>query len=140
MNDDDLSDDDNEPASRASCVDCGADAPPTNTRYTLISSEHGWRLRRGVHTDGVPFIEWRCPECWKTFKDARNATSSTIRVLDEQSIKRAESDAKRATARPPSKSQPDLYERQSLAPSSERVRTVKEAISPGAKKDPRRDE
>ena len=139
MNDDDLSDDENEPSSRASCVDCAAGAPPTNTRYTLISSQHGWRLRRGVGVDGVPFIEWRCPECWAVFKEARNATSSTIRVLDEQTIKRAEADAKRATARPPSKSQPDGYERQPLRP-SENSRAAKESISPGVKKDPRRDE
>ena len=139
MNDDDLSDDDEEPASRASCVDCGAGAPPTNTRYTLISSEHGWRLRRGVNPDGVPFIEWRCPECWRAFKEARNATSSTIRLLDAQTTKRAEADAKRATARPPSKSQPDVHERQTLRP-SEKLRAAKEAMSPEAKKDPRREE
>jgi hypothetical protein len=53
------------------CVDCGAQAPDTNTNFTLISSSFGWRLRKVQDR-----MEWRCPTCWRTHKTgaARTAT------------------------------------------------------------------
>jgi hypothetical protein len=48
------------------CSDCGATAPETTTNYTLISSTFGWRLTR-EGTDRV--ARWRCPACWRAFKE-----------------------------------------------------------------------
>jgi hypothetical protein len=45
------------------CVDCGAQAPDTNTNFTLISSAFGWRLRKVEDR-----MEWRCPACWRAHK------------------------------------------------------------------------
>ncbi|GAC1576064.1 MAG: hypothetical protein NVS3B20_25160 [Polyangiales bacterium] len=59
-------DDDNAPAPAPYvCTDCGAQAPATRTSYSLISSEHGWRLAR--KTDRPEFV-WRCPACWARHK------------------------------------------------------------------------
>ena len=54
------------------CADCGRHSPPTETGYTLISKEFGWRLLREVKPDGSVLLEWRCPVCWKAYKQ-RNA-------------------------------------------------------------------
>ncbi len=54
------------------CADCGRHSPPTETGYTLISKEFGWRLLREVKSDGSVRLEWRCPVCWKAYKQ-RNA-------------------------------------------------------------------
>jgi hypothetical protein len=52
----------------AECVDCGMQAPQTNTEDTLLSSAHGWRLTRATGPDGKPTLEWRCPACWEKYK------------------------------------------------------------------------
>jgi hypothetical protein len=51
------------------CVDCGKNAPETDTNYTLISPQYGWRLSRKKHADGTYEIEWRCRECWRARKE-----------------------------------------------------------------------
>ena len=56
------------------CVDCGRIPPKTNTSYTLISSEHGWRLTKRVDADGQKVMEWRCPTCFKNYKKMRPPT------------------------------------------------------------------
>jgi hypothetical protein len=53
---------------RHRCVDCGALSPETETNYTLISSQHGWRLSRASDPLGNPVMEWRCPRCWARHK------------------------------------------------------------------------
>lgn len=53
------------------CVACGALAPSTDTSYTLISSQHGWRLSRTLNADGTRTVEWRCPPCWDRHKQLR---------------------------------------------------------------------
>jgi hypothetical protein len=53
------------------CVDCSRESPETNTNYTLISAQYGWRLQRTRRADGVVVVEWRCPECWRRYKEAR---------------------------------------------------------------------
>ncbi len=53
---------------RAICRDCGERAPPTNTNYTLISTNFGWRLTRRDLPDGTKVPEWRCPACWRKYK------------------------------------------------------------------------
>lgn len=50
------------------CVGCNASSPKTDTEYTLISARHGWRLTRTRSADGTAVVEWRCPDCWKTYK------------------------------------------------------------------------
>ena len=49
------------------CVDCNSIPPETQTNYTLISPQHGWRVRR-YEKDGRKVMEWRCPECWRAFR------------------------------------------------------------------------
>lgn len=59
------------------CVDCGSKSPETDTNYTLISAQHGWRLHRGRTPDGQLVMEWRCPTCWRKFKDANGMPDSS---------------------------------------------------------------
>jgi hypothetical protein len=71
-----VDDDDDVPRSRHECVDCKALAPATNTNYTLISATFGWRLTRGVASDGLATMEWRCPTCWDARKRAGRGSVS----------------------------------------------------------------
>jgi hypothetical protein len=69
---------------RQTCVGCNAQAPATETNYTLISSQHGWRLTRKRGPDGV-LVEWRCPTCWAAYKqrgggDAQARPSTNTRA------------------------------------------------------------
>jgi DNA-directed RNA polymerase subunit RPC12/RpoP len=59
-------------ADSQTCVTCGKQAPETETNYTLISAQFGWRLTRYKRADGTLVLEWRCPNCWKEFKRSRN--------------------------------------------------------------------
>jgi hypothetical protein len=52
------------------CADCGKAPPHTETAYTLISPKHAWRLSRRAMPDGTVVVEWRCPECWRKYKDS----------------------------------------------------------------------
>jgi len=63
-------------AQHQTCVDCGKSSPATETDYTLISSQFGWRLRRERLPDGNVLFEWRCPQCWAKFKALRGLTST----------------------------------------------------------------
>lgn len=56
------------------CKDCGALAPRTETNFTLISSQHGWRLTFEKE-NGRRKAEWRCPRCWRAFKGPPNGPS-----------------------------------------------------------------
>jgi len=57
------------------CVTCGKQAPETETNYTLISAQFGWRLTRYKRADGSLVLEWRCPVCWREFKRSRPGAS-----------------------------------------------------------------
>jgi hypothetical protein len=59
----------NETEDRNHCVDCGAEAPQTNTDYTLISTRYGWRLMPRVQADGSRVLEWRCKTCWAKHRE-----------------------------------------------------------------------
>jgi hypothetical protein len=61
---------------RQTCVGCGKKSPETETNYTLISAQFGWRLTRYQGPDGSLVVEWRCPSCWRDFKRARTAATS----------------------------------------------------------------
>jgi hypothetical protein len=56
---------------RQTCADCGAQPPPTETNYTLISARHGWRLSRAITPSGVKVMKWRCPECWRKYRTGK---------------------------------------------------------------------
>jgi hypothetical protein len=64
---------DSMPAER-SCVDCGVTPPQTESEYTLISAQHGWRLSRGVTASGRTRLDWRCPKCWAKRKGGSRST------------------------------------------------------------------
>jgi hypothetical protein len=53
---------------RQICVGCGKQSPETETNYTLISAQFGWRLSRARTGDGTLLVEWRCPNCWREYK------------------------------------------------------------------------
>ena len=53
---------------RQTCTDCGQKSPVTETNYTLIGKQHGWRMTRAVTPDGGFAVEWRCPVCWPKYK------------------------------------------------------------------------
>jgi hypothetical protein len=61
---------------RPHCVGCGESAPETNTNYTLISTDFGWRLMRRTLPNGEKLAEWRCPDCWRAHKAAAQAPAS----------------------------------------------------------------
>ncbi|RYG63990.1 hypothetical protein EON77_20260, partial [bacterium] len=58
---------------REVCVDCRRLSPETETNYTLISAQFGWRLSRTRLPDGTIDVAWRCPSCWTTHKARRRA-------------------------------------------------------------------
>jgi hypothetical protein len=86
------------------CVDCKTRAPETATNYTLIGSQHGWRVTRTRRPDGSVLVEWRCASCWKAHKQAANRSSSQLLAAPKVDapviVHRAE---KRKTSRPPPK-------------------------------------
>src|SRR5258708_30871392 len=56
---------------RETCADCGKEAPQTETNYTLISAQFGWRLTRSTDASGGVLVEWRGPGCWGGVKKRR---------------------------------------------------------------------
>ena len=91
------------------CSDCKAQAPATDTNYTLISSRYGWRLSRRASATGVLTVEWRCPRCWERFKKQRTGggevDSTTAAPLANREKPNAPSPRgaapKRSSSRPP---------------------------------------
>lgn len=67
------------------CISCGKKSPATNTDYTLISAQFGWRLLRARLPDGGIEMEWRCPECWREYKKARDAARAPATGTDTDS-------------------------------------------------------
>jgi hypothetical protein len=49
------------------CIGCGAEPPPTNTDFTLVSAQ-GWRLTPAMNDDGKKVMQWRCPACWARYR------------------------------------------------------------------------
>jgi hypothetical protein len=58
------------------CVDCHKVSPETDTAYTLMGTQFGWRLTRSKTTDGSLLLEWRCAECWAIYKRKPEATTA----------------------------------------------------------------
>jgi hypothetical protein len=61
---------------RHTCVACGKKSPATNTDYTLISAQFGWRLARTRMPNGHVLMEWRCPDCWREHKKSRDQSGA----------------------------------------------------------------
>ena len=74
------------PVDRETCADCGKEAPQTETNYTLISAQFGWRLTRSKTAKGDLLVEWRCPECWRAFKKLRPGTITGNGVVEQRSV------------------------------------------------------
>jgi hypothetical protein len=94
---------------KQNCIDCGKQSPETDTNYTLISSQFGWRLTRQRLPDGSFAVEWRCPDCWREHKRGKtdekpSATtpSAPTRPAAGKPPPATPSGAKVAAARPPS--------------------------------------
>lgn len=91
---------------RQTCIGCGKKSPETETNYTLISAQFGWRLTRYRNPEGAIVIEWRCPACWREYKKAKgdsSATSSSDGREPAPSFRRTQADAVEA---PPTRSAP----------------------------------
>ncbi|HEY4104589.1 MAG TPA: hypothetical protein VGM44_11895, partial [Polyangiaceae bacterium] len=52
------------------CTGCRARAPRTESNYTLISAQHGWRLTTHLSKNGDRIAEWCCPTCWLAYRKA----------------------------------------------------------------------
>jgi hypothetical protein len=68
-------------SSSTGCDDCGAQAPPADTDSALISVKYGWRLSRIPTADGQVALHWRCPDCWKRYKEQSGMGSGEHRVV-----------------------------------------------------------
>lgn len=53
------------PPERPACSICGKAAPETQTDYTPVSSQHGWRRSITTAADGSRVAKWICKECWE---------------------------------------------------------------------------
>ena len=56
---------------RPKCMVCGAESPPTNTAYTLIGTQHGWRVLMKKDAAGRRIPEWCCARCWTAHKSEK---------------------------------------------------------------------
>jgi hypothetical protein len=79
------------------CVGCQKQSPLTETDYTLISTNFGWRLTRKVSAEGTLVLEWRCPACWSEYKRSRPEVATTPSEAAQTGRRRKLS----AEARPP---------------------------------------
>jgi hypothetical protein len=75
-------------------------SPETETNYTLISAQFGWRLTRRRAENGDFVVEWRCAECWRDHKKKTQdapASSSQSKPASDRS-KNAPAPPSRASA------------------------------------------
>jgi hypothetical protein len=72
-------------------------SPETETNYTLISAQFGWRLARSKSSDGEIVVEWRCPACWREYKLARGSFDEP---KSSRSLQRPRSEPPRLSALP----------------------------------------
>jgi hypothetical protein len=51
------------------CTDCSRLLPVEDgDTSTLVSAKYGWRLVREKAADGELVPRWRCPDCWREYK------------------------------------------------------------------------
>ena len=75
---------------RQTCVGCHLLSPETETNYTLISAQFGWRLARKPTADGTMSIEWRCPACWRTYRAGLGGTGPQADEEDPKAARQPE--------------------------------------------------
>src|SRR5882672_1113524 len=88
------------------CIGCGKKAPETETNYTLISAQFGWRLTRQKRDDGEIVLEWRCPTCWRDFKRVRTGMPGARGSKSSSAPGPVEPDAMRPPPEPVPESSP----------------------------------
>jgi hypothetical protein len=92
---------------RQTCIDCGKLSPETETNYTLISAQFGWRLARRRTETGEFVAEWRCAECWREHKkktQGEESPSGPERAAERRSsIPKAQVGAPSRSTPPPSR-------------------------------------
>ena len=94
---------------RQTCIDCGKKSPETETNYTLISAQFGWRLSRRRADNGEFIVEWRCPDCWRTHKkksEEAPSGSSGRTIPDRTATLPSNTRSPVARSNPPPSSQP----------------------------------
>jgi hypothetical protein len=62
---------------RQTCSECGENSPETETDYTLAG--FGWRAVRGRTSQGLVLMQWRCPTCWRTYRESGEAPPPSSR-------------------------------------------------------------
>ncbi len=70
------------------CVGCAKCLPDDETTSSLVSLKFGWRLRRGRDANGATMSEWRCPDCWQTYKTSGAALPGSDDLTTDVSIMR----------------------------------------------------
>jgi hypothetical protein len=68
---------------RRICFDCNKRSPETDTGYTLIEA-HGWRNTRHRDAAGRQVVEWRCPDCWRAYREQTGRLSTSMPVATVQ--------------------------------------------------------
>jgi hypothetical protein len=82
---------------RQTCIGCGKKSPETETNYTLISAQFGWRLTRYKNAEGAIVIEWRCPSCWREYKKAKGGEATSTPTPDARQTPEPPSGPERAS-------------------------------------------
>jgi hypothetical protein len=86
---------------RPECADCKAQSPKTETNYTLISTGPDGQLR----------VEWRCPSCWRAFKQAHGIESPPRATISSVDLVKPTSGTHAVEATQPHDDDPTLDER-----------------------------
>jgi hypothetical protein len=140
---------------RQNCIDCGKQSPETETNYTLISAQFGWRLSRRRDRNGDFIVEWRCAECWRDHKkktDAEALAGGPAKPIGEKADaprrpvpppvlpRSPASAASHASSRPPSRpsSKPAPSRPPSQAPNSAAGESERPRAIPALPRPPRR--
>jgi hypothetical protein len=63
------------------CTDCGASVPAQDDDSTLVSIKYGWRLVRHADDSGTMVSEWRCPTCWKRYRESTGGRRTRTREV-----------------------------------------------------------
>lgn len=122
---------------RQTCIGCGKKSPETETNYTLISAQFGWRLTRYKDTDGSVVIEWRCPTCWREYKKAKGADAiPPSGFLPEHRASDPASSQPRQATRAPYPSRPPEPSAPSIGSVRTAPRPAPSSTPPPAKSDP----
>jgi hypothetical protein len=89
-------------AMNQTCTDCNKPSPPSRSDNTLLSAAYGWRLQRTQSADGAIELHWRCPACWRRYKQALEQQAYPTPLESPRGIFRAAARLfRRDTEKPP---------------------------------------